>query len=379
MKNLKKWVALTLILIGTVIFSRPVFANQFNFSVKAILPDNQISKASYFDIKLKPKQEQTLTVELSNGTDKTVTVEQGLASATTNLNGVVEYSPNDIKPDSSLKYNMKDYVKVDKEITLPPKTTKTIKVQVKMPNSSFKGYMAGGLTYKEKSDDSKKTSDSKGISIQNEYAYVIALLMSQSSEKVAPDLKLTKVGPGQVNYRNVINANLQNPTMGYLNQMQLSETIKGLDNPKIEYKSSKDMMQMAPNSNFDYPLSLNGEKLQPGKYRLDMIVHGQKDEKGKYVAQDEKGNETRYKYEWKFTKDFEITADKARELNAKDVTVKADYSWMKWLIIALIILFIIALLFFILWKRRKKEQEEDEKTARIAELEKKLNEKEIEN
>ncbi len=322
---------------------------------------------------MKPDQEQTLSVELSNSTDKSVTVEQGLASATTNLNGVVEYSPNNIKADSSLKYNMKDYVNLDKEIILPPKTTKTVKIKVKMPATSFKGYMAGGLTYKEKQSE-KKTSDSKGISIQNEYAYVIALLMSQESEKVAPDLKLTKVAPGQVNYRNVINANLQNPTMGYLNQMQLSETIKGIDNPKLVYKSSKEMMQMAPNSNFDYPLSLNGEKLQPGNYQLKMTVHGQKDENGKYVVKDSKGNETRYKYEWKFTQDFEITADKARELNQKDVTIKQDNSWIKWLIIALIILVLILILFFILWKRRKKE--EDEKTARIAELEKKLDEKE---
>ncbi|EKF51515.1 DUF916 and DUF3324 domain-containing protein [Lactococcus garvieae] len=373
MKNLKKWAVFTLVLSGIIAFGKPAFANQFNFSVKAVLPENQASKASYFDLLMKPDQEQTLSVELSNSTDKSVTVEQGLASATTNLNGVVEYSPNNIKADSSLKYNMKNYVNLDKEIVLPAKTTKTVKIKVKMPATRFKGYMAGGLTYKEKQSE-KKTSDSKGISIQNEYAYVIALLMSQESEKVAPDLKLTKVAPGQVNYRNVINANLQNPTMGYLNQMQLSETIKGIDNPKLVYKSSKEMMQMAPNSNFDYPLSLNGEKLQPGKYQLKMTVHGQKDENGKYVVKDSKGNETRYKYEWKFTQDFEITADKARELNQKDVTIKQDNSWIKWLIIALIILVLILILFFILWKRRKKE--EDEKTARIAELEKKLDEKE---
>ncbi|HBC90198.1 MAG TPA: cell surface protein [Lactococcus sp.] len=378
MKNLKKWVTLILALAGMFIFVNPAFANQFNFSVKAILPDNQASKASYFDLLMNPSQTQTLTVELSNSTDKSVTVEQGLASATTNLNGVVEYSPNSIKPDASLKYNMKDYVKLDEEIVLEPKSTKTVKITVKMPDSAFKGYMAGGLTYKEK-QGSKKTADTKGISIQNEYAYVIALLLSQSNEKVAPDLKLTKVSAGQVNYRNVINANLQNPSMGYLNQMQLSATVKGIDNPKLEYKSSKEMMQMAPNSNFDYPLSLNGEKLQPGKYQMKMVVHGQKDENGSYVVKDEKGNETRYKYEWTFVQDFEITADKARELNAKDVTIKQDSSWIKWLIIVLIFLFLILIFFFILWKRRKKDQEEDEKTARIAELEKRLNEKDIEN
>lgn len=74
MKNLKKWVALTVALTGMVAFGKPAFANQFNFSVKAILPENQASKASYFDILMAPGQEQTLSVELSNSTDKTVTV-----------------------------------------------------------------------------------------------------------------------------------------------------------------------------------------------------------------------------------------------------------------------------------------------------------------
>lgn len=377
MKNFKKWLAVTGLITGLVVLSTPAFANQFNFSVKANLPENQISKASYFDLLMKPGQKQTVMVELSNGTDKEVIVEQDLAPATTNINGVVEYSPNKIKADSSLKYNLKDYVTADKEIVLAPKTAKKIKVQIDMPTGSFTGYMAGGLTYKEKSD-SKKASKSKGISIQNEYAYVIALLLSQSKDKVAPDLKMKNIKPGQVNYRNVINVNLQNPTMGYLNQMELSTSIKGLTDSKIEYKSSKDMMQMAPSSSFDYPIALNGDRLKAGKYRMTMTAHGQKDPNGQYVVKDSKGAEQKYKYEWKFTKDFEITGSEAKELNDKDVTVKKDSSGLKWLIIAGLVLLaiLIFIIIFILWKRRKKdEDDEDEKAARILELEKQLKDK----
>lgn len=166
--------------------------------------------------------------------------------------------------------------------------------------------------------------------------------------------------------------------MGYLNQMELTADVKGLDNPNIEYKSTKEMMQMAPNSNFDYPIALNGDRLQAGKYRMTMTVHGQKDPNGQYTVKDAKGTEQKYKYEWKFTKDFEVTGAKATELNKKDVTVKPDNSWIKWLIIVGLILLAILILFFILWKRRKKDDEEDEKAARIAELEKQLEEKDSE-
>ena len=90
-------------------------------------------------------------------------------------------------------------------------------------------------------------------------------------------MKLNSVEPSQVNYRNVINANLQNPMAGYLNQMYVQAEVKGLSNSKLSYKANKEMLQMAPNSNFDYPVSIgDGNKLEAGKYRLSMTVYGQK-------------------------------------------------------------------------------------------------------
>lgn len=101
--------------------------------------------------------------------------------------------------------------------------------------------------------------------------------MQQNKNTVAPDLKLNKVEPSQVNYRNVINANLQNLMAGYLNQMYVQAEVKGVSNSKLSYKANKEMLQMAPNSNFDYPVSIgDGNKLEAGKYRLSMTVYGQK-------------------------------------------------------------------------------------------------------
>ncbi|MCT3092751.1 DUF3324 domain-containing protein, partial [Lactococcus lactis] len=156
------------------------------------------------------------------------------------------------------------------------------------------GVIAGGITFKEK-DSEKTNSNSKGLSIQNKYAYVVALLMQQNKNTVAPDLKLNSVEPSQVNYRNVINANLQNPMAGYLNQMYVQAEVKGLSNSKLSYKANKEMLQMAPNSNFDYPVSIgDGNKLEAGKYRLSMTVYGQKNNDGKFTYVDSKGKEQKF-------------------------------------------------------------------------------------
>lgn len=366
--NIKKLLFLLTVLVTVGTFGK-VSANEFNFSVNPVLPENQANKVGYFDLLMKPGTSQTLTVSVENSTDKTVVVEQAIASATTNINGVVEYSPNTIKSDTSLSYNLADLAKLPKEITLTPHSKQDVHIEINMPNKDFKGIISGGITFKEKNTETKTNSSSKGLSIQNKYAYVVALLMQQDKAKVAPDLKLNTVAPGQVNFRNVINANLQNPKAGYLNQMYVNTTVKSLTNSNLSYTSNKESMQMAPNSNFDYPISVGeGQRIQAGKYRLTMTVYGQKNLNGKYAMKDVKGKEQKFDYQWQFTRDFEITGEKASELNKKDVTVKPDYSWLIWLIVGIIIVLLAFLFFFILWKRRKKEEEENEEMVEKADL-----------
>ena len=333
----------TIFTLGTV--SKEVHANEFNFSVNPVLPENQIGESGYFNLQMSPGQSQTLTITLKNTTDKTVVVEEEIASATTNINGVVEYSPNKIKADSTLKYNLVDYASIPKEVSLQPNSSQQVKVSVTMPKENFNGVIAGGITFKEK-DSEKTISNSKGLSIQNKYAYVVALLMQQNKNTVAPDLKLNSVEPSQVNYRNVINANLQNPKAGYLNQMYVQAEVKGLSNSKLSYKANKEMLQMAPNSNFDYPVFIgDGNKLEAGKYRLSMTVYGQKNNDGKFTYVDSKGKEQKFDYQWKFTKDFTILGKTASKLNSKDVTVKKTPWYENWLIWLGLLLILLALFF----------------------------------
>ena len=136
----------TIFTLGTV--SKEVHANEFNFSVNPVLPENQIGESGYFNLQMSPGQSQTLTISLKNTTDKTVVVEEEIASATTNINGVVEYSPNKIKADSTLKYNLVDYASIPKEVSLPPNSSQQVKVSVTMPKENFNGVIAGGITFK---------------------------------------------------------------------------------------------------------------------------------------------------------------------------------------------------------------------------------------
>ncbi|OJG69367.1 hypothetical protein RV11_GL002886 [Enterococcus phoeniculicola] len=363
MKQLKK-IMWTLLFIGGILFTTsPGFASKLNFAVSPVIPENQIDKnKTYFELLMKPDQAQTVEVELRNSTDKEVKVGIHVASATTNLNGVVEYSPNEIKADESLKYNLKDLVEVEEEVTLKPKSVVNVPLKITMPKDSFDGILAGGITFKEIVSEKAKTekNEETGMAIKNEYAFAVGLVLKETDVEVKPDLNILEINASQVNVRNVINVGFQNPAPVYLNQLRMNHEVTKQGESDVLYKSSAPRMQMAPNSNFEYPIALNGEKLQAGKYLLKTVAYGGLSDSGKYEVKDEEGNTVRYLYKWTFEKEFEIKKEVADKLNAKDVSIeKEDFPWLYVIIGALILL--IAILLLILFLKRKKDKDEEAK------------------
>lgn len=339
-----------------------VHASEFNFAVNPIIPDNQIDKdKSYFDLKLSPDQKQTLKIQLKNDTDKEVVIEAGINSATTNLNGVVEYSQNAIEPDETLAFNLKEYANIEQEITIPAKSVVEVPVEIHMPKETFDGVIAGGITFKEKQTEKKETSNDKGLAIKNEYSYVIALLMRENANLVEPKLNLMNVEANQVNARNVIDIQLQNPVARYLNQLKLVGEITNKDNPDLNYTIDAEGLQMAPNSNFSYPVALNGQRLEPGNYHLHLIAYGNKSSDGTISVETKNGETAKFANQWEFDKDFSISGEIAKKYNKQDVTIeKSDTNWLYW-IIGLLLLIIALLILFLIWKRKKQKDEEEAK------------------
>jgi LPXTG-motif cell wall-anchored protein len=353
--------------------TQTTYARTDDYTVKPIIPENQLNKdLGYFDLTLGAGKEQTLQVEVSNNTEQEMKVDLTLSSAVTNQNGLVVYEPTKIVADSSLKYNLKDFVKAPKVLTLAPLSRQKVEISVSMPKEEFNGQIAGGITFSKEGQNDKEEA-SEGITVKNTYSYTIALLMKQNDNEVSPDLNLKKINPSQINGRNVISVNLQNPTMTYINTMNVKATITSISNSEIKYVYSNSMMQMAPNTNFALAIPTSdqsaatrvSEPLKPGKYRLQLVANARTDEKGKYEAKVDNKTE-RYKYQWTFDREFIISDAQAQKLNNSDPTVKREKDWT-WLLL-IIGLLLLALLFLImLWKRRKKSQKEEEEKQAMRE------------
>ncbi|SPC41927.1 conserved exported hypothetical protein [Carnobacterium divergens] len=329
-----------------------VSASELNFAVEPLIPENQRDKTkTYFDLLVKPDSEQTIEINLRNDTENEVIVEPKVHSATTNLNGVVEYGPVETKRDSTLKHDLNEVVSVEKEVKIPAQSSVKLPLTITVPKEEFNGILAGGITLQEKETKNNDNTETKGLSIQNQYAYVVALVLNENNTQVKPELKLNKVFPDQVNARNVINTNLQNSTPNYLNQLNVVAKITQKGKTTALYETTKKAMQMAPNSNFDFPISLAGERLEAGEYTLELTATTKADR-------------------WHWKKNFIIKADEAKKLNAKDVTIKKDYTWLYIMIgIGLIVLSI--LIVILILKRKRKKEEERKRRNRIKRKKKK--------
>lgn len=249
---------------------------------------------------------------------KEVIVEPKINLAFTNINGVAEYGESDKELDKTLLYNLKDVITVEESVTIPGQSSITVPLKVNMPDEAYKGILAGGITFKEKKseEENKTTKEDNNLSIKNEYAYVVGVVLRESDEAVKPELKLNQVLADQVNARNAVKVNLQNTTPTFVDKLKVTTAISKKGSKDVLYRATKESMQMAPNSNFDFPTMLEGEKLAAGTYLLSMDA-------------------TSDDNTWHFEQEFTIDADEAKTLNKSDVTIHEDYTWIYILLSAL--------------------------------------------
>ena len=117
-----------------------------------------------------------------------------------------------------------------------------------------------------------------------------------------PELGLLDVFADQLNYRNVFSATIQNFTSTFVNQLEVEAVIREKGEKEILHETKISGMRMAPNSHFNYPVSLNGDAFQNGDYM-------------------ERSGE----HEWSWEQEFTIDQETARRLNREDVTVRYKY------------------------------------------------------
>ena len=333
-----QWSGLLLIMLAFLFSPILVSAEEnLSFYVTPEFPESQVEGSGrYFDLNSEPGSTEELTLKIQNANDQAKTIEITAHTAFTNVQGVVEYGKDAEKADPTLPYSLADLIEPPVPIELAGNETKTVKVMLNMPKEAFSGFLAGGLRIAEVKEKPQETETSgEGVAIKNEFAYVIGVVVSNDRSAVKPDLDLLDVFADQLNYRNVISANLQNFTPTFVNHLEVEATVQKEGENDILYRAKQEQMQMAPNSNFNFPISLEGDRFRSGDYVLKMTARS--------------GEE-----EWQWERNFTIDADEARALNRADVMLDTSINW--WMIGSIILLvLLLGIILYLSRHNRKKE------------------------
>lgn len=330
---LKKFILL--MFIGLFVFLTPMVIHaesELNFYVQPIFSESQLDGSdSYFDMTLPTGKREVMGLSITNTSNEQLNIKISVHTAYTNTNGVVEYGKDAKIPDTTLPHLIEELVEIDEYIILEAGEATEIPLTINMPEKSVEGLLAGGIRIEEIDNENKVDDEKKTLSITNKFSYVLGIVVSNDRSKKIPEIDLLDVFADQLNYRNVFSAVIQNPTSTFVNQLSVEATIRSDDEDRILYKSEKEGMQMAPNSNFRFPIQLEGDRFKNGSYVLNMTAKS--------------GDQ-----EWSWEQNFIVTQETARQFNQEDVTVDMGINWQSIFLITIGIFF----LSIIVYSTRKK-------------------------
>jgi hypothetical protein len=245
----------------------PAFASnvtdEVGYTLAPVLPENQNNAvSSYFNLKVEPGQTQDLGVNLANTGSKPITLSIQAISASTNGNGLIDYSTPDVR-DQSLRYPFSSLAKVlEPQVTLQPGEVRRVTIQVTMPQAGYDGVILGGINVSKVADDAAAQSDA--ISITNRYVYVLGVVLAENDMVVRPAFEPIEAVPGTRASYIAVTHNIRNAKAAIVKDLPLSIEVTREGSTQV-IKKIETIVSIAPNSVLPYDLFWDGQ-IEPGKY-----------------------------------------------------------------------------------------------------------------
>ncbi|MGC3749127.1 DUF916 and DUF3324 domain-containing protein [Enterococcus faecalis] len=335
MKILIKKVVLVLMFVFSALgFEQLTLADSNDFSVTPVLTENQNPEvSSYFDLTVTPNQKQTLKIKIKNNSNESVKYKLYVNTATTNQNGIIDYSINDFEKDESLKLSLKECLTLKEQyVDVPAHSEKEVSLELSVPETPFEGIALGGITVEP---TIKKEADG----VNNVVTRTLAIQLAETAKEITPKLEGGKVIISQENLRNNVKFELRNITPTIISKVRADIAITKKGSETTILKQTKDRLSFAPNSKFSLMTEWD-KQFDSGQYTY--IIN----------LTDEKGNR------WSFAKNFEIKEELAEKLNKTSVDRKESF-FEKYYILFLVLLSILFIVFALFMLNRYFKKTDD--------------------
>lgn len=316
-----------------------------SFSISPLNPDTNQPQSSYYNLKVKPSEKKTIKVRIFNSGEDDIEVNVEANNASTNDNGVISYT-NVSDKDPSLKIPFSNIATLkQKRVKVPKNSSTDVEIVIQMPKEKYEGIILGGI--RVSGVPQEKESSKNKPAVKANIAYSVAVLLAEDDKKIDPRMGLLGVEKVNKNYRNYINAKLQNAAPRLIKELKVHARIYKKESTQLLYESQKSDMQMAPNSQFKFGVSLENTPIQPGEYVME--VTGEAD-----------GTP------FSFKEDFKVTKEEAKSLNKNAIYVRetsTDNTWL-YLIIGPLGFILVCIICYLLYRNkkiRKKGQDNEDK------------------
>ncbi|EOT59699.1 hypothetical protein I583_02334 [Enterococcus haemoperoxidus ATCC BAA-382] len=310
-------------------------------SYEVLYPENQKNKnLGYFDLQMKPGQEQKVSLKLYNSLPKELTVEVRLNTAKTNSIGKVEYGPNDLKEDSSLTNDFINIVKGPKKVAIPSKGSTQVDLMISLPKETSVGLIAGGIQLQPVVDSKTKDQSKKDV-VVNEFAFLVGMLVRVGdTDPIEPELKLNKTYIAFKESKSHFFVNISNVRPVYVEGMEVAIQVRKANKQKVLFEYQKKGMRMAPNSMIDLPVDLADKGITAGDYSAQINVTSKNGGK------------------WSWIEDFKVNALEANGLNRQLVENKTGNKLI--FLVCFLILCVGAFVFILSYKTIKRKRSKNE-------------------
>jgi len=312
-------------------------ADSVGYTVKASLPSNQLNKqAGYFDLLTQPRAQQHLTIYISNTSNRQQSFNVSVTQAITNDNGVIDYSQLKPQLDQSLKVGIKDIFSraSNQKVTVPANARKQVTLTYTMPAKRLRGMILGGVYVEQVPGKTKKPT--AHFTIQNAFAYAIGIELQESRQPVAPNLLLHQIQATQINRRNFVTANLQNPEPGIMQKLKINARVTKVGATQTLIRQQQSGLGMAPNSNFNFGIPWGTQNLPAGQYTLHLTAQAGK-------------------RDWQFTRNFTIANRTVKRMNKTVLTPTQQPNYWLYALLGLLIALLLAIIGY-LWYRNRHQK-----------------------
>lgn len=260
------------------------------FTVRAILPENQMTEQSYFHLLTPPAGAQQLELEVRNLLGEPLALQVQVTQAHTGDHGVIAYenragtAPDGVAAWLRLEAEEipvgrdQSVLSIEEDVlTLAPNTTLRLPFALEMPEQPLEGHVLGGivLTKLEEEDEQAFTTS---FAVGSRYSYAIAVqLQSQRNLSIQPAFSLAEVRLEERAGFPVLIAEIDNETPLVVSGSTLRVRLypQGADQePLVDTGAQR--FAMTPASGMDYTVSLPTDlHLAGGLYRVVLDIESQ--------------------------------------------------------------------------------------------------------